>query len=175
MTGPLRIWAAGAALASLATGCGAQATGAASGPIGRPITAISTLSATHKAQGPSRLPSPPLAKSEPVIAPDDLGAARRTARQFFAAYVRFLYDRARAPKGPNVSRQLQSQFRDQTARITPAERATRPRILHVTVAAAGPPMSATATATVLSGGSRSRLTATLEPHDGRWIVTAVES
>jgi hypothetical protein len=69
---------------------------------------------------------------------------------------------------------LRSQLEQDHATVTPAERASHPRIAHLTLSSSGPPISVLAVATVMTGCCESTtVTATLEPHLGAWLVVAV--
>jgi hypothetical protein len=115
-----------------------------------------------------------LSKSEPVASAPDLANVRRTAERFFAAYVRFLYARIPASAVPDIDPQLRSQLALARPLVTPAERSAQPKLVHLTVSTAGPPVSAIATATISSSPGRYRLTVTLEPRHRSWIVVAVD-
>ena len=146
-----------------------------SSQIGR---AVQTTHASRVASGANRrsnaMAPPPLAESEPVPQHKDLPAARRIARRFVGAYVRFLYGqlRERRSSTPTPSFGLSSvkAMRSSLPRSGPA----RSRILRITVTPAGPPVSALATATFHADGQLHQLTATLEPHGESWIVVAVD-
>lgn len=173
----------GAAAATLAVAaCGRPAQrpplpGSSSPPgVGRPITTTGRPPARQSNRVVSRsVPPPPLAKSEPVAPARGLGGADRTAKRFFISYIGYLYARLHGRAVADVDPQLRALLQDDRALGTPAERAARPAILHITLAPAGPPVSAIATATVVADGQRHRLTATLEPRARGWIVVAVDA
>ena len=163
--------------ALLIAGCGATtppppASTSVPAQLGRPITAIGATRPPRSAQ--SRLSLPPLKESEPTASARAVDRARPAARGFFATYLDFLYARLPATKVTDVDRQLRSQLDGGEAVITPAEHTAKPRILHLSISPAGPPLSAIATATVLANGRRYQLTATLEPRGGSWIAVAVD-
>lgn len=162
-----------AAVAALAFGCSAQPSGPTRGnEIGRPITSLrSTINTRHT--GFVLDPPPPARDRSEHTGVRGLDRARRTATSFFESYLRFLYGRIAPNEVGPVDPELRSQLRDGRARITPAERTTTLRILHITVSPAGPPASATATATVLAGRIQHQVTATLEPRGLDWIVVAL--
>jgi hypothetical protein len=111
---------------------------------------------------------------EPHASSSQATQARSVATHFFTSYVAFLYGRlpARRVTGadPNLRRQLQRGH----ATATPAERAARPRIAHLSLTSAGPPLSVVAVALITTACCESSdLTATLEPNAGSWLVVAV--
>jgi hypothetical protein len=175
LVGPVAV----AIFAAWACGCAAQShrhsdsKATAGVQIGRRI-------ATAPTPAPSRttpaLPHPPSRASEPDPPPRASAAAsaERPARRFFDSYVSFLYGRIAATSVADVERPLRAKLRSGLAFITPAERAARPRIARVAVTPAGPPLSALATATVLAGGDRYRLTVILEPRGDGWLVVALD-
>ena len=141
--------------------------------IGRPIATNPT------SPGASGSPAfahraPPRAESRPAAQPSAIASAERPARRFFNSYLSFLYGRIPASSVANVDEQLRARLRSGLAFVTPAERTARPRIVRVALTPAGPPLSAIATAAVLAGGGRYRLTATLEPRGDTWIVVALD-
>jgi hypothetical protein len=139
-------------------------------PLGRPLESVHHTGSTS---APS--PAPPrLMESEPVARHQDLPNAERLARTFFGAYVNFIYGREPAADVPGIDPQLRSQLEHRSALTTPAERLSEPRLRRVTVAAAGPPISAIATALVAEERGQYQLTAILEPTHGRWAVVAVD-
>lgn len=111
---------------------------------------------------------------EPHAPASRLFAARAVARPFFSSYVAFLYGRLAPSRVADVDASVRWQLEHGRATTTPAEHASRPRVAHLTVTPAGPPISAIATALVaVDRGTESRLTATLEPRRGRWLVVAI--
>jgi len=157
-------------LASCGPAPGASTEQAPGRSVGRPLQTV-------RSGGPADhppVPPPPLKESEPVAPRQELHQADLVARRFFAAYVNFIYGRLAAADVPDVDANLSSRLEHSRALITPAERATTPTLARLTVVAAGPPVSALATAIVLSGRSHYKLTATLEPKHGRWTVVAVD-
>ena len=141
----------------------------ASSQLGRKVEEV-----PRSSESPTSVQPPLLSKSEPVAADPDLAKVRRTADRFFAAYVRFLYGRIPASALPDIDARLRSQLARARPLVTPAERSAVPKLVHLTVAAAGPPVSAIATATISSFPGRYRLTVTLESRHRRWIVVAVD-
>jgi hypothetical protein len=163
----------GSTLASCGIASSATSAGRATQrQLGRPVQEIPPASQVP-AVGASVRP-PPLSKSEPISPARDVETARRIARRFFAGYLRFLYGRVPAGEVPDVDGPLRRRLAHANTLITPAERSARPRVLGLVVVRAGPPASALATATIGSSPGRFRLTATLEPRDGGWIVVAVD-
>ena len=111
---------------------------------------------------------------EPHASRIQVSDARDVARAFFTTYVAFLYERLPAARvvaaDPNLRRALEQGH----ATTTPAERAARPQIEHLSLTPTGPPISVIALAIVITGCcSPSHLSATLEPHGGGWVVVAV--
>jgi hypothetical protein len=110
---------------------------------------------------------------EPHASTSQVSDARSVATAFLRTYLAFLYGQLPAKRvngaAPNLRRELQQGH----ATTTPAERAARPRIAHLTLTSAGPPISVVAVAVVTGCRDPSQLTATLEPHDNRWLVLAV--
>jgi hypothetical protein len=88
--------------------------------------------------------------------------------------VSFLYGRIPATSVADVDQPLRAKLRSRLALITPAERTATPRTVRVAVTPTGPPLRALATATVLAGGGRYRLTVILEPRGNSWIVVALD-
>jgi hypothetical protein len=112
--------------------------------------------------------------NEPHAATSQVLAVRSVAQTFFRAYVAFLYGRVPPSRVNRADPALRSQLEQGRATTTPAERAARPRIAHLTLSSSGPPISVLAVATITAGccGS-SALTATLEPEHGAWLIVAV--
>ena len=114
------------------------------------------------------------ADEEPHAASSQVPAARSVARTFFRSYIAFLYGRLPPSRVAEVDPGLRSQLEQGRGTTTPAERATRPRIAHLTLSSSGPPISVLAVATVTARCCRSStLAATLEPQHGAWLVVAV--
>jgi hypothetical protein len=96
------------------------------------------------------------------------------ARAFFASYLAYLYRRRPASHVAGAGQSLRAQFEHGHATLTPVERASRPHLARLSITSAGPPVSVVAVALVNVGpGRSSRLTATLEPRRGKWLVVAV--
>jgi hypothetical protein len=111
---------------------------------------------------------------EPHAATAQLSAARPVARAFFASYIAYLYGRRPATHVAGAAQNLRTQLEHSHATLTPAERASRPHLAHLSITSAGPPVSVVAVALVDAGaGPRSRLTATLELRRGKWLVVAI--
>jgi hypothetical protein len=166
-----------AAVAVLLTGCRAVA-----GPAGQEHPqpqlgrAIAPVRATSRSPvaGSHLAPPPPLSESEPEARRHELAGARPTASRFFAAYVRFLYGEIPPSAVPDIDPRFRSRLQAGGALITPTEKATRPRILVLTLRPAGPPVSALATVAIAAGDRQYRLTATLEPRHGGWVVVTAD-
>jgi hypothetical protein len=163
-----------------AAGCGTArggvgVLGRTANETGREVQTVPRSTGTPSSPGQlGSLRPPPLAQSEQRAPAGSLEPARQVAARFLGTYVPFLYGHVRANRVLGVSSQLGSRLRQGAGRITPAERSARPRIVRITVESSGPPVSATAIATVLAHDRRYRLTATLEPRNGGWVVIAVE-
>jgi hypothetical protein len=101
-------------------------------------------------------------------------AARAAARAFFSSYLAYLYGRLPGRDVIDADQNLRWQLEHGQATTTPAERAEHPRIAHLSLASAGPPVSVVATALVdIDHGQPLRLSATLEPHRRTWLVVAI--
>ncbi len=175
-----RSWFGGVVLAAALTGCGSKA-----GQSPPPVVArhaptgnhTAPLRATSLAQRPT---SPPGASAlpsdgdEPHAATAQASAARTVARAFFSSYVAYLYGRLPATRVVGSDQALRWQLEHGRATTTPAECASRPRIAHLSLASAGPPISVVAVAVIDVDHDRpSRLTATLEPYLRTWLVVAI--
>ena len=111
---------------------------------------------------------------EPHASRIQVSDARSIARAFFTTYVAFLYGRLPAARVVGADPNLRRELEQGHATTTPAERAARPRVEHLSLSPAGPPVSVIALAIVTTGCcSPSHLSATLEPHGGGWLVVAV--
>jgi hypothetical protein len=111
---------------------------------------------------------------EPHASRTQVSDARSIARAFLTTYVAFLYERLPATRVVGADPNLRRELEQGHAATTPAERAARPRIEHLSLSPTGPPVSVVALAIVMTGCcSPSHLSATLEPHRGGWLVVAV--
>lgn len=111
---------------------------------------------------------------EPRASPARASDARSIARAFFTKYVAFLYGQLPATRVTGAAPALHRELAQGRAATTPAERAARPRIGHLSLSPAGPPVSVVAVVVVTTGCcASSRLIATLEPLSARWLVFAV--
>jgi hypothetical protein len=111
---------------------------------------------------------------EPHAAVGQVAAARPVARAFFASYLAYLYRRRPPTRVGGPDQSLRAQLAHGHATLTQAEHVSRPRLARLSITSAGPPVSVTATAVVNVGAGRSsRLTATLEPRRGKWVVVAI--
>jgi len=73
-----------------------------------------------------------------------------------------------------ADRNVRWQLEHGHATITPAERASRLQIAHLSLASGGPPISVVATAVIEVGqGQRLLLSITLEPRRKTWLVVAI--
>ncbi len=164
---------AAAACGTTSSDLGTRDHPAASG-IENPVKTVPRSTGTPSSAGqPGNLQPPPLVRSERRAPANSLAPARRTAARFFFTYVPFLYGHLRAGHVLGLAPQLRSQLGHAATLVTPAERSARPHVVRIKVESAGPPVSATAIATVLVHDRRYQLTATLEPRHGGWEVIAV--
>ena len=155
--------------------------GCASGGSRSPTAVTRTASTSAVAVAPTRSPPPAVrapgasdGDSERRARQSQLSTARAVARTFFPTYLAYLSGRSPAKRVADVSPALRSQLGSGRAETTPAELASDPRIGHVYVVLAGPPLSVTAVAFVEAvPGQQSRITATLEPAGRTWRVVAV--
>ena len=124
-------------------------------------------SAQHRAAGD-------VEDDEPHASRTQTSDARSIARAFLTTYVAFLYGRLPAARVVGADPNLRRALEQGHATTTPAERAARPRVEHLSLAPAGPPVSVIAVAIVMTGCcSPSHLAATLERHGRGWVVVAV--
>jgi hypothetical protein len=136
-----------------------------------PATATGRRRATISTR---RVHMPDDTDDEPHAATAQLSAARPVARALFASYIAYLYGRRPARHVVGADQRLRAQLDRGRATLTPAERAARPHLAHLSITSAGPPVSVVAVALVNVGrGPSSRLTATLEPRRGKWVVVAI--
>jgi hypothetical protein len=112
---------------------------------------------------------------EPHAARSQVAHARSVGTHFFRTYLAFLYGRLPAQRVIGVDRTLRRELENGHANTTPAARTARPRVSHLSLSSAGPPVSVVAVAAVTTAccAPPSHLTATLEPHGGTWLVVAV--
>jgi hypothetical protein len=103
-----------------------------------------------------------------------VSAGRPAARAFFASYIAYLYGQRPARRVAGANQSLRPHLDHGDATLTPAERASRPHLTHLSITSAGPPVSVVAVALIdVDAGRSSRLTATLEPRRGKWLVVAI--
>jgi hypothetical protein len=113
-------------------------------------------------------------EDEPHASRLQVSDARSVATAFLRTYLAYLYGRLPATRVTGAAPALHRELAQGHATTTPAERATRPHISRITLTSAGPPISVVAVAVVTTACcAPSQLTATLEPHDNRWLVVAV--
>jgi len=173
-------WIGTVVLAAALTGCGSKA-GLSAPPVVPRHAPTGNRTAPPRATSPAQRPtSPPGASAlpsdgdEPHAATAQVSAARAVARAFFSSYVAYLYGRLPATRVVGSDQALRWHLEHGRATTTPAERASRPRIAHLSLASAGPPMSVVAVAVMDIDHDRpSRLTATLEPYLRTWLVVAI--
>jgi len=174
------LWIGAVVLAAALTGCGSQA-GLSVPPVVARHAPTDNRTAPPRATSPAQRPtSPPGASAlpsdgdEPHAATAQVSAARTVARAFFSSYVAYLYGRLPARRVAGANRCLRWQLEHGHAIITPTERASRPRIAHLSLASTGPPISVVAVAVIdVDHGQPSRLTATLELDRRTWLVVAI--
>lgn len=158
------LWIGAVVLAAALTGCGSKA-GSSAPPV------VARHAPTGNRTAPPRATS--LAQ-RPTAATAQLSTARTVARAFFSSYVAYLYGRLPATHVVGSDQALRWQLEHGRATTTPAERASRPRIAHLSLASGGPPISVVAVAVMDVDHDRpSRLTATLEPYLRTWLVVAI--
>jgi hypothetical protein len=123
---------------------------------------------------PPRAHTPDDDDDEPHAATAQLSAARAVAKAFFASYIAYLCGRRPARLVAGADHSLRARLEHGHAMLTPAERASCHHVAHLSTTSAGPPVSVAAVALVDVGPGRpSRLTATLEPRRGKWLVVAI--
>jgi hypothetical protein len=173
-------WLRAAYIAAVLTGCGASAERSpAPPPIGDTPNGLNPSSRYATAARPTAASASPAGRpaapnDEAHAATTQLSAARSVARAFFNSYVALLYGRLSPSRVGGADQRLRWQLQHERARTTSAERSSHPRVARLTLVAAGPPVSAIAVAIIAVGhGPKPRLTATLEPHHGMWLVTAI--
>jgi hypothetical protein len=175
-------WAIVLALVVGLAGCSAKSDRATPGPAGRVARNGQPDHGDRRtAIGSDTPPGPALRGArddvedvEPHASRAQVSNARSIARAFLTTYVAFLYGRLPVQRIAGVDPNLRRELEQGHATTTPAERAARPRIEHLSLSPAGPPVSAVALATVTTGCcTPSHLSATLEPHRGGWVVVAV--
>jgi hypothetical protein len=111
---------------------------------------------------------------EPHASRSQVSDARSVATAFLRTYLPYLYGQLPATRVTDANSTLRQHLQQGHATTTPAEHAARPRIAHLTLTPAGPPISVVAVAVVTTACcDPSQLTATLEPQGDRWLVVAV--
>jgi hypothetical protein len=107
----------------------------------------------------------------PRIARAQLRRARRATRRFLAGYLPFLYGRARAGAVRGVTAAVGRTLRRARPRVSPAQRARRPRLAGLALAARDA-ATVTATATIADGGLAAYpLVFALHRRGRRWLVS----
>ena len=115
---------------------------------------------------PRRLPSP--------VSTAALLQARRVAERFLAGYLPLAYGRGSASAVSGVTPAMRRQLLRQGARLTPAERRRRPRVMSLQTVGTTPAF-VVATAAIDDGGVATyHLRFTLQGGGGRWLVSDVE-
>ena len=169
------------ALALALAGCGANSHHDRPPPTGRARAAKRDPRDRQAATGPYTPLGPAqhgaggdVEDDEPHASRTQVSDARVVARDFFTTYVAFVYGQLPATRVIGAAPALHRELAQGHATTTPAERAARPRVEHLSLSPAGPPVSVIALANVTTGCcSPSRFSATLEPHGGGWVVVAV--
>jgi predicted small lipoprotein YifL len=111
---------------------------------------------------------------EPHASRTQVSSARSVARAFFTTYLAYLYGQLPARDVTGLNQALRRQLEHGHAITTPAERASSPHVVRLSLSSSGPPISVTAIALLTTADSQpSQLTATLEPHHGTWLVVAI--
>jgi hypothetical protein len=110
----------------------------------------------------------------PPVSAAELQRAHRVAGRFLITYLQFAYGRASAESVKAITPGLRTELTGERARVTPAERRRRPRVVSLHVAGMTPGF-VLATATVDDRGIAAyRLRFTLREHDERWSVSGVQ-
>lgn len=164
--------AAAAALVGCGSHHGPRPSAAHSPEAGRSSTPPPAVVAPSSTQVSGSAP-PPNSDAGSRAATAQVSAARPVARAFFNSYVAYLYGRLPARDVVSVDGTLRWQLEHGRSNITQGERASRPRITHLSVATAGPPVSVVTIAVVDGGVQLARLSATLEPYHRTWRVVAI--
>jgi hypothetical protein len=123
-----------------------------------------------RSRRPSARPVPPRAGRS--VSARDLRIASRVARRFLVSYLKFAYGQASGTSVKAVTSGLRSQLIRDRARVTPAERGRRPRVVALEVLGTAPGV-VLATALVDDGGITTYpLRVTLRDRRAVWLVSA---
>jgi hypothetical protein len=120
--------------------------------------------------------APPLATPTPTPPTDvtvaDIRTAKRNARRFLARYLSYTYGRRQARAIPATTAALRGALADQPPRVRRRDRRRRPRVepLQASALAAD---QIDLVALVDDRKRRYQVQLTLEPRDGRWLVTDI--
>src|SRR5271154_4708460 len=79
--------------------------------------------------------------AEPHASTSQVSDARSVVTHFFKTYLAFLFGRLPARRVTGVDHALRWQLAHGHATFTPAERTARPRVSHLSLSSAGPPVS----------------------------------
>ena len=112
--------------------------------------------------------------SPPPVSATQLHAARVAALRFLVSYLKLASGRGNSGAVNAATASLRSRLVTQRARVTPAERGRRPRVVSLATVGSTPGF-VVATATIEDGGVAAyRLRFTLQGHTGRWLVSGVQ-
>ena len=148
--------------------------------------AIAAVMLSGPRDGPGRQPAVPrrhvaggartsLPRIPPPVSAGQLFVARGVGERFLAGYLPFAYGRGSVSAVSPVTPGLRHQLTGEWARLTPAERRRRPRVISLQTVGTTPAL-VVATAVVDDGGVTTyRLRFTLEGGSGRWAVSSVEA
>src|SRR5947209_2845833 len=151
--------------------------------LGAAIAAL-TLTAPREGDGHPRRsaasPRPSAAATQtssrrlpPPVAATDLFGARQVAERFLAGYLPFAYGRASAATVAGVTPALRRQLLREPARVPPAERRRRPRVVSLQLVGTTPGF-VVATAIIDDGGLTTyRLRFALQRESGGWAVSSL--
>jgi|HubBroStandDraft_6_1064221.scaffolds.fasta_scaffold392015_2 hypothetical protein len=110
---------------------------------------------------------------EPHASHTQVSSAGSVARAFFTTFLVYLYGQLPARNVTGIDQGLRRKLAHGHAITTPAEHASPPHVIRLSLISSGPPISVTAVALGTTAESQpSQLTATLEPHHGTWVVVA---
>jgi hypothetical protein len=144
---------------ALLTGCGSQARQTT-----RPALARRIRAEENPALGNATIPSQTQTQrsggtgsgddDEPHAAASQVSSARSVARAFFSSYLAYIDGRLPPARVAALDQSLRWQLERDRATTTPAERASRPRVAHLSTTSSGPPVSVVAVAIVTAGPAR---------------------
>ena len=126
---------------------------------------------TVRSRSPGPSAPPVLSRPGPPVSAPDLRIATRVVRGFLVSYLKFAYGGASESSVKGVTPGLRSQLIRERARVTPAERGRRPRVVALEVVGKAPGV-ALGTALVDDGGVATySLRITLRGGRAGWLVS----